>query len=221
MKLLAVETSTDVCSVALSINGHLLEDSDQAAPGHARSLLPMIELIMRQAGTTLAEIDAIAVGKGPGAFTGLRVGVGVVQGLAFAHDLPVIPVSSLAGLAQGQFGGNILVAQDARMGQIYWGAYRRDEGNLVELDGEELVCFPAEVPIPADSKWTGIGSGWEVYRDDLANRLGSKLIDWIPSQRPKAADLTALASRSYKAGNWISAEHSVPDYIRNQVVVKS
>lgn len=220
MKLLAVETATEACSVALWIDGQVLAESNLQAHGHARTLLPMIESIMDKAGVTLTQLNAIAFGKGPGSFTGLRVGVGVVQGLAFAHDLMVIPVSSLASLAQGQEDGNILAALDARMGQVYWGAYQRAENDCVELMGQEQVRFPADIPVPDALQWTGAGSGWDVYHDSLVKRVGQRLINWRSSQYPRATYLATLAVEQCKLGKGVAAEQSLPEYIRNQVAAR-
>lgn len=218
MKLLAVETATELCSAALWIDGQVLEQSNLQTRGQTHCLLPMIESILGQANVSLPQLNAIAFGKGPGAFTGLRVGVGVAQGLAFAHDLPVIPVSSLASLAQGQQGDHILVALDARMGQVYWGAYQRTEDSRVELIGQEQVYFPRDIPVPDALLWTGAGSGWDVYHESLAKSIGQRLKNWKPSQFPQAGNLVILAVQECNLGKAVAAEQGIPEYIRNRVV---
>ncbi|MFC1664869.1 tRNA (adenosine(37)-N6)-threonylcarbamoyltransferase complex dimerization subunit type 1 TsaB [Pseudomonadota bacterium] len=220
MKLLAVETATEACSVALWLDGQVRETCNQQPHGHARTLLPMIQSILDQAGVNLSELNAIAYGKGPGSFTGLRVGLGVVQGLALARKLPVISVSSLASLAQGQAGKNILAALDARMGQVYWGAYQRRQNDRVELTGQEQVNLPTEIQAPGDVPWKGAGSGWDVYPDTLSQRIGERLISWEPQQFPRAIHTATLAVAEYNLGRAVAAEYSSPEYIRNQVATQ-
>ena len=193
MKLLAVETATEACSVALWVDGQVLEETSHQAHGHALTLLPMIESVMSRADVSLRQMNALAFGKGPGAFTGLRVGLGVVQGLALSWDLPVIPVSSLAGLAQAQSGDNILAALDARMNQVYFGAYQRNKDGLVELVGQEQVCFPNDISVPDAGQWNGAGSGWDVYHDHMSESIGSHLQAWKANQFPHATHIATLA----------------------------
>src|SRR5690554_5943555 len=127
MKLLAIDTATEACSVALLVDGQTFDRYAVIPRLHARQVLPMVQQVLDEAGTALAAVDAIAFGQGPGAFTGLRIAAGVVQGLAFALDKPVLPVSSLAAIAQRvwreQQAGQVAVAIDARMDEVYWGCY--------------------------------------------------------------------------------------------------
>ncbi len=146
MKLLALETATEACSAAVWVDGAVLERYEIAPRRHAVLILPMVEAVLAEAGLTMNQLDAIAVGRGPGAFTGVRIAIGIAQGLAFAGDLPVVPVSTLAALALGaarEMGQTrIATALDARMGEIYWGTWAvSDDG--VALLGEERVCAPA------------------------------------------------------------------------------
>ncbi|HED40783.1 MAG TPA: tRNA (adenosine(37)-N6)-threonylcarbamoyltransferase complex dimerization subunit type 1 TsaB, partial [Chromatiales bacterium] len=143
MKLLAIDTATEACSAALSINGEISERYEIAPRQHATLILPMIDSLLSEAGITLAQMDAIAFGRGPGAFTGVRIGVGVVQGLAFSIERPVVPVSSLAAMAYGAMAKfnatNVLAGIDARMGEVYWGAYQRSSDGGMREVGEESV----------------------------------------------------------------------------------
>ena len=115
MILLALETATEACSAALAIDGDICERFEVAPRGHSQLILPMVDELMAEADIAIEQVDAIAFGRGPGAFTGLRIAVGVTQGIAFGADLPVVPVSSLAGLAQGCVSDSVLAAIDARM----------------------------------------------------------------------------------------------------------
>lgn len=220
MKLLALDTATEACTVALSIDGRVLERFERRSQ-HSEHLLPMVDALLAEAQLALGQLDAIAFGRGPGSFTGLRIGAGVAQGLAFGADLPVVPVSSLATLAQGQAGDRVLAAFDARMQQVYWGAYRRTVDGVMELDGSEQVVAPAAVPRPEGEGWAGAGSGWDAYAAMLEARLGSLLTGWVPAQLPHARDMLSLAAHALRAGRALSAEQALPLYIRDDVAAKA
>nr|VFK07335.1 MAG: tRNA threonylcarbamoyl adenosine modification protein YeaZ [Candidatus Kentron sp. FM] len=144
MKILAIDTATDACSVALHLDGDYREIHELAPRRHAEILLPRIRTLLSEAALSLRDLDALAFGRGPGAFTGVRIATGVIQGLAFGADLPVVPISSLHALAQGAWRergeGNVLAAFDARMGEVYWGAYRLDAAG--DNEGGTLPCLP-------------------------------------------------------------------------------
>jgi len=146
MKLLALDTSTEACTVAIAVDGRAMERFSVGG-NHSEQILPMVQELLAEAGASLKELDAVVFGRGPGSFTGLRIAAGVTQGLAFGADRPVVPVSSLAALAQGQNADRVLAAFDARMQQVYWGAYVRGPGGLVELTGEESVLAPSEIGV--------------------------------------------------------------------------
>ena len=220
MKLLALDTATEACTVALSIDGQVLERFERRSQ-HSEHLLPMIDSLLAEPQLALGQLDAIAFGRGPGSFTGLRIGAGVAQGLAFGADLPVVPVSSLATLAQGQAGDRVLAAFDARMQQVYWSAYRRSGDRLMELEGAEQVLAPAAVPRPEGDGWVGAGSGWDAYAGPLKEQLGSCLARWIPAQLPHARDMIPLAAHALRAGRALSAEQALPLYIRDDVAAKA
>lgn len=215
MKLLALETSTDACSVALWQDGEIIESLETGIK-HSSHILPMVEQLLAQAQLDLGQLQALAYGQGPGSFTGLRIGAGVVQGLGFARDLPVVQVSSLAALAQGSNSGHIVTAQDARMQQIYWARYLRNAQGLVELQGEEQLLAPQDVTLSQGGQWTGIGSGWEAYHAVLQARLGSAVTAWQPG-RPLARDIALLAQVAYARGESIAAEDVSPVYLRDKV----
>lgn len=180
----------------------------------------MLDEILVDAGLTLGQLDVLAFGRGPGLFTGLRIGTGVAQGLAFGVDLPVVPVSSLAALAQGQDGDRLLTAFDARMAQVYWGAYVRNAQGMVELTGHECVVAPQNAPLPQTGNWLGVGSGWDQYADTLVARLGSRLAGWRRNCYPLARHVAQLGLVGFVDGHAVAPEQALPVYIRDEVARK-
>jgi tRNA threonylcarbamoyladenosine biosynthesis protein TsaB len=220
MKLLALDTATEACSTAVWIDGAVVERYEWAPRRHAALILPMIEAVLAEAGLETRQLDAIAVGRGPGAFTGVRIAMGIAQGIAFAADLPVAPVSTLAALALGagrETGrAHIAAALDARMGEVYWGVYAVG-GEDAESLGEEQVCAPALVVAPP-GEWFGAGSGWATHADLLARRL--TVSGWRGECYPRAGDVARLAAVPAQRGEWVTAERALPVYLRNEVVKK-
>lgn len=224
LRLLAIEAATETCSVALYQDGEIIERFEHAPRRHAALLLPWVEAMTAEAGISLAQLDAIAFGRGPGSFTGLRIAAGVTQGLAFGAGVPVVPVSTLAALARGarEASGQakILAALDARMKEVYWGAYQFDaDGNAV-LAGEEHVCLPDAVPVSEGEGWFGAGSGWASYGDVLAERCGLPVTACLPDWQPHAADVARLAVIEFQSGQAIPPEQASPIYLRDNVADK-
>lgn len=219
MKILALDTSTEACSVALAIDGVVLDDV-VFGQQHSSRILSMVDALLTKADLRLDQLDAIAFGRGPGLFTGLRIGTGVVQGLAFGADLPVIRVSSLAALAQAQEASHVLTAVDARMSQVYWGAFTRDAGGAFQLIGQECVVAPEALPLPPAARWLGVGSGWDRYAEALTNRLGTRLESWLPERYPHAREVAALAAIDFQRGQAVAPEQALPVYVRDQVAHK-
>lgn len=217
--LLALDTSSDACSVALGVGDSVLERHEVLARAHTRLVLPMVESLLAEAGIGLSSIDALVMGRGPGAFTGVRIAVGVVQGLAFSHSRPVVPVSSLATVAQAlaaDGAGQVAVALDARMGEVYWGNYVRGVDGLVQALGEETVIDPHTAVLPRPGIWVGAGSGFAVYAESLAARLD---LDRVASDvMPRARHALAIGRRGWAAGEAVDAEHAQPVYLRDRVV---
>ena len=220
MKLLALDTSTEACSAAVLVEGVVLERYELAPRRHAALILPMIEAVLAEAGIGVTQLDAVAFGRGPGAFTGVRVAVGVAQGIACAADLPVVPVSTLAALALGagrETGyTRIAAALDARMGEIYWGTYAMVD-ETVEPLGEECVRAPLAATAPPGD-WFGVGSGWRIYSAILSRRL--TVAGWLGERFPCAGDIVRLAADPRQRGGWVPAEQALPVYLRNEVVSK-
>ncbi len=225
MNLLAIETSTDACSAALMIGDEIIERFKIAPRAHTELILPMIDELFAEAEMGIQQVDAMAFSRGPGAFTGVRIAVGVTQGIAFAADLPVVPVSTLATLAQSCDTDRVLVAVDARMNEVYWGAYQRNPEGLMTLQGEECVIAPGEVPLPeplqaADIEWLGAGSGWNVHATALAERCSGLVSTWDAECLPHARDVARLGMAGFQAGQAVSAEQALPVYLRDQVAWK-
>ncbi len=217
MKLLALDTATEACSVALTIDGEIRERFELEIK-HSRRVLIMADELLNEAGLIPSQLDALAFGRGPGLFTGLRIGAGVAQGIAFAADLPVLPISSLAALAQGQAGDCILPAFDARMHEIYFAAYKRNATGRVELQGQEVVTRADKAVAPEGESWVGAGSGWDIYTDALTARIQPGQ-GWTKAQYPHARDIAVLAMADYEAGKAVSAEQALPVYLRNKVAM--
>jgi tRNA threonylcarbamoyladenosine biosynthesis protein TsaB len=219
MKLLALDTSTEACSAALLVDGDVRERYELAPRRHAELILPMVEELLSESGMSLQQMDALAFGRGPGAFTGVRIAAGVIQGLALGSERPVIPVSSLAAVAQGavELGRRLLPAFDARMGEIYWGRYEVQTDGLVGLHGAERVSKPDALDLPAGGPWFGVGTGWATYGAALQARLGSPLSGFDGNRYPRASDVLKLAAREFKAGRMVDAAQAVPVYLRDNV----
>ena len=216
--LLALDTSSPACTAALAIGDEVLERHEVAAREHARLILPMVESLLAEAGIGLNTVDALVMGRWPGTFTGVRIAVGVAQGLAFAARRPVVPVSSLAILAQEAIESGaegVLAAFDARMGEVYWGLYRPDAGGVALLLGREAVSSPEQVALPAGGRWTGAGSGFAAYGDRMA---GAGVVAVKPEALPRARYALPLGRRGWRAGAAVEAEQAQPVYLRDQVV---
>jgi len=219
LKILALDASTEACSVALWTDGEVLERFETGGR-HSERILPMVQEILAEGSQALTQLDAIAFGRGPGSFTGLRICAGVVQGLAFGADLPVVPVSSLAALAQGVETPRVLAAFDARMHQVYWSAYVRNAQGMAEPVGEEKVLTPMQVPVPDDAGWVGAGSGWDRYAAVLAARLKNRVAAWRAQCFPRARFVAQLGAYLYEKGMTLTPEQALPVYLRDDVAVK-
>lgn len=225
MKILAIETATEACSAALIIDGACRELYRLAPREHNLLILPMVESLLAEAGLGVTQLDAIAFGCGPGSFTGVRVATGVTQGIALGAGLPVIPVSTLAALAEdaleGQDSGCAHACIDARMSEVYWGTYRRVSTGGLALMGSEAVLSPHEVPLIEGLQGIGTGSGWMTYESILAQRLGDGLGGMLPDRFPRARAIARLAVVDYEQGRLVPPEAAQPVYLRNEVAKKS
>jgi tRNA threonylcarbamoyladenosine biosynthesis protein TsaB len=222
MNLLALDTATESCSVALICGEAMIERSEIAPRRHAELILPMIDSLLAQAGISRHRLDGIAVGRGPGAFTGVRLAISIAQGLALGLDIPVVPVSSLAALAldaPDQPGASILAVIDARMGEIYAGAFRRGADGLVEAIGDETVGPASALVLPRSIQWDIIGSGWAAYHEAIAARLSAPPRSAEGWRYPQAHAIARLALPQFAAGRGVSPEYALPVYLRDKVAL--
>lgn len=240
MNLLALETATEHCSVALLHSPAIGDQTVIARRLHAprqqtELILPMIDEVLAEAGIRLNELDALAYSCGPGAFTGVRIAAAVAQGLALGADLPVVAISSLQALAQGAYrvhGARVVLASfDARMQEIYAGAYLLDSDGLMQPQTAEVACRPDALPEALRMAWAslmdaaitpdqasasvGAGSGWSTYNDILAAQLYVALID--ADLPPDAEDVAILARSQVLAGRALAPEQALPVYLRDNV----
>ncbi len=239
MKLLAIETATEACSAALWVEGTVHERFEVAPRRHGELILPMVEALLGEAQLTLSELDALAFGRGPGAFTGVRIATGIVQGLALGAEIPVVPVSTLAALALGamraQGATQVLAALDARMDEVYWGAYIAS-GEGVRLIGTEQVGaasviaarFVANDAVTGQGlgagdggrTWLGVGSGWQVHGEALGAPLATVLCASDATCLPHAREIARLGVEGFAGGQGVAAEFALPMYLRNDVAWK-
>lgn len=221
MNLLAIETTTEACSVALVHGQSVIARSEIAPRRHTELVLPMTEALLAEAGIDRHALDAIAVGRGPGAFTGVRIGVALAQGMAMALDIPVLPVSSLAALALEAQPDDaaILAVIDARMGDVYAAAYRRGaDGALLTLL-EECVLKPDALVLPQAAGWRVVGTGWATYAEVLRARLPGELRAADGARFPQAARVAELAVPMFAAGLGVAPELALPVYLRDKVAL--
>lgn len=219
MKLLALDTSTEYLSLALWLEGEVVMRDFKAGQKHSELILPMLHELLASTETTLAQLDGIAFGQGPGSFTGLRIGCGVAQGLAFGADLPVMGVCTLLALAEASKGTKALTCLDARMGEIYHGAYVKMDEVWQEIH-EPSLCKAEDAPEVTGTDWVGIGSGFAMYGDSLASHYAANLKEMILSAYPHARDIAALAVPLFENGKGLQADFAAPLYIRDKVALK-
>lgn len=220
--LLALETATDACSVALSHAGVTLERYEVAPRRHTDLILPMVHSLLAETGLDCSQVDAIAFGAGPGSFTGVRIATSVAQGLALAHDLPVVPVSCLAllaiGAAREHAADTVVPVMDARKQEIYSAAYRVDrERSLVTVLINDWLGAAADLPLPADPDLLVVGRGADVYRDDILARVADGTRVRGEPAFPRARDALASATAALAAGTAIAPEFARPLYLRHAV----
>lgn len=193
LKLLAFETATEACSVAVWNDGEVLERYELAPRRHAELALPWADALLAEAGVAKSQLDAIAVGRGPGAFTGVRLAVGIAQGIALALDRPVLPVSTLAALAMRAGAGRVVAAIDARMGEVYVGAFQRDGDSMVALDAERVPSPAGRTTLPKARSRHGLRR---------ASRMSTPLRCRMPPMWRALVHACSSAARASRPSGW-------------------
>lgn len=220
MNLLALDTSTEYCSLALWLDGQVASRHVLAGQRHSEMVLAMVDELLAEGCVGLKNLDGIAFGSGPGSFTGLRIACGVAQGLAFGADLPVAGISTLLAVAEGSGSDKVVACLDARMGEVYHGVYRRLDGHWEELSPPGLSA-PADAPLPDGPGWTGCGSGFAQYGEALALRYGQSLAAVQPDLFPRAEFIARLAAPVFERGHGVPPDEALPVYIRDKVALKT
>jgi tRNA threonylcarbamoyladenosine biosynthesis protein TsaB len=217
LNLLAVETSTELCSVALVRGGELFVEEALAENRHSELLVPMLRRVLDRAHLSPEQMDAFGFGQGPGSFTGIRIACGIVQGLAFAANRPVVPVPSLLALAEQSNESRVIAALDARMGEAYLAAYARNGDDWDEVIAPRLADGRSLPPLPG-RRWAATGSGFdrhpwlrEAYRDSVEMRFEGDL--------PRAGAVARIAARRFARGAGIAAADAAPLYLRDKVAL--
>jgi tRNA threonylcarbamoyladenosine biosynthesis protein TsaB len=222
MKLLAIESSTEFLSLVVQTAAGVSTFHEATGPAASQRILPEIQRLLTVAGMQLAELDGLVYGAGPGAFTGVRVAVGVTQGLAFGANLPVLGISSVQAVAQAAWmetqAEKILVCLDARMGEVYHAALLRQPHGWLEVS-PPMVCKPHEVPAVAGEGWLAAGSGWAVFEQALSAQYQSQVSQVRADIMPTALAMLNLATPRFVAGDTQSAQQAAPLYIRNRVAL--
>lgn len=224
MKVLAIDTVTEMCSVALLVDNEVTMDAKLVKQSHTDVILPMIDQLLANSAVLFTDVDAIAFSRGPGSFTGLRIGAGVTQGLALAYDMPVIPVSSLAALAQGAWRQDnqtqVLTCIDARRQEVYWACFQLQQ-ELMACIGQEKVSAAGQVRTPSAEAWFGVGSGFASYRDELSRNQMVTLSAHVADRFPLAQDILPFAVRAINNKEYVDASAALPVYLRDNVVNSS
>src|SRR5512134_3312333 len=216
MNILAIETATEVLSLAVGTGAEVHETTIAAGQRQAELILAQIDALLARAGLGVRDLDGVAYGAGPGSFTGLRIACGVAQGIAAARGIPVLGVSTLAALAEGCGAARVIACLDARMGEVYHAAFEKRNGALHEVIPAGLHR-PASVPLPPGDGWTGCGQGFAAHREALAARLGARLAAVRPDAAPSAAAILRLAAPRFAAGEGGDAATAAPVYLRERV----
>ncbi|WP_380177727.1 tRNA (adenosine(37)-N6)-threonylcarbamoyltransferase complex dimerization subunit type 1 TsaB [Kalamiella sp. sgz302252] len=225
MRILAIDTATEACSVALLNNGKMTAHFELCAREHTQRILPLVQEQLQQQALTLSELDALAFGKGPGSFTGVRIGIGIAQGLALGAALPLIGVSTLKIMAQSawrlQGAKRVLAAIDARMGEVYWAEYQLDEHGIWQGDETEAVLKPEAAlsrMARLEGEWAMVGTGWQAHPQLSADSALS--LQHTEVLLPCAEDMIPLAAAQFTAGHTVAPEEAEPTYLRNEVTWK-
>ncbi|EPK7358169.1 tRNA (adenosine(37)-N6)-threonylcarbamoyltransferase complex dimerization subunit type 1 TsaB [Kluyvera intermedia] len=225
MRILAIDTATEACSAALWNDGNTCAHFELCPREHTQRILPIVQDILTQGGVSLTDLDALAFGRGPGSFTGVRIGIGIAQGLALGAELPMIGVSTLATMAQGawrkQGASRVLAAIDARMGEVYWAEYQRDAQGVWHGEATEAVLKPEAVQqrlAELEGEWATVGTGWAAW-PDMTQGANVTLSDG-DVLLPEAEDMLPIACQLLEQGKTVAVDKAEPVYLRNEVAWK-
>ena len=225
MRILAIDTATEACSAALWNDGNTCAHFELCPREHTQRILPIVLDILTQGGVSLTDLDALAFGRGPGSFTGVRIGIGIAQGLALGAELPMIGVSTLATMAQGawrkQGASRVLAAIDARMGEVYWAEYQRDAQGVWHGENTEAVLKPEVVQqrlAELEGEWATVGTGWAAW-PDMTQGANVTLSDG-DVLLPEAEDMLPIACQLLEQGKTVAVDKAEPVYLRNEVAWK-
>ncbi len=220
MNFLAFDTSSEAQVLGLQCGESVIERTTLVGRAHSQLILPAIESLLQDAGIRLADLDGIFFGQGPGSFTGLRIAVGVVQGLAYGLNIPVVPVGTMAILAQGAHrlhgAEQVVVALHAREREVYFGSYQFVQG-IAQPVGRECVVVAEAAPAQPFDECVGVGDGWSLLSDALASACQTRVTETYVDVFPLAADLLKLGDAAWQRGESISAMQAEPRYLRESV----
>jgi tRNA threonylcarbamoyladenosine biosynthesis protein TsaB len=223
MKLLALDAATEACSVAIKLDNNVLDYFEVCSQQHSQKLLPAVDQLLAKANIKLTDLDGIIYGKGPGSFTGVRIGVAITQGLAFGANLPVLGVSNLALMAQQAIDdlgvSQVICAIDARMSEVYFAVYENKDGKATEVISDR-VCKPealAELDLNLADDAVAVGTGWQTYESELLSYFNCKLTDIY---LPNVKYAFNLVQDGFANGDSLDAELAQPSYVRDEVTWK-
>ncbi len=220
MRILALETSTEYCSVALWQDGVVSERVELVGQKHSELLMAMLDSVLQESGIGIRDVDGIAYGAGPGSFTGVRIACGVAQGLALGADKPVIGICTLQALAQGTGRNRVIAALDARMAEVYFAVYEKRADAWHTLSAPSL-CLPQDTPAVEGEDWFAAGSGFGVHGDLLGARYRGQIIEVDAQCVPQAGAIAELAAPGFAGGQGLDAAQAMPLYLRDKVALKT
>jgi len=220
VNLVAIETSTEYCSLAVSRGAQIFGRSFHAGQRHSELALPVLHELLLQAGLDMQAVEGIVYGAGPGSFTGLRIACGIAQGLALARNLPVAGIGTLLALAHDCGADKVIACLDARMGEVYHGAYRKSGGKWIEMHAPALYR-PDTVPPVEGGDWVACGSGFRVHGATLARRYEGRISRTDADAIPNATAMLHLAMETFASGQGVDAAAAAPLYVRDKVALKT
>ena len=221
MRILAIDTATEALSVAVQYNDEIIDRFEVCPQQHSQKLLPMVDEVLGEAGLSLKQLDGLVFGRGPGSFTGVRIATGMVQGLAFGAQLPVVGVSTLAAMAQqaitDENAQSVVSAIDARMSEVYFGQFSAHDGLAVSTGGEQVCAPDIAASMSPETSFYAVGTGWQAY--EALNRADDNIVK-TQILYPHARHMLTLAAPEFAAGNTQDAMSVMPIYLRDKVTWK-